>query len=302
MFARKWVFVVLALSILVVLAGGCSPGTPSLGSADNPIVMTFVPSGDQAKIEGPGNQLIDMLKQKTGLNFKLTVGTSFAASIEAMGANKAQVGWLNTFSYVLANKKYGVQLGLVVVRNKNDYYNGQIIASKASGIKTIADLKGKTFCFVDPASTSGYIIPRIVMKANGVDPDKDLKQATNAGSHPKVATAVYKGDCDAGATFVDARTGIQQDYADVMDKVTVVDISMNIPNDTVSFAKDIPADTRTKIVDALLAIAATDDGAKVLAAHAYNIGGFTKHDDSFYNDFRSLLTKSGVDVETLIPK
>ena len=86
------------------------------------------------------------------------------------------------------------------------YYKGQFIANKASGIKTLADLKGKTFCFVDPNSTSGSIIPRIILKANGIDPEKDLKAVQNAGSHDNVGIAVYKGDCDAGVTYIDVLT------------------------------------------------------------------------------------------------
>ena len=70
----------------------------ALGSADNPIVITFVPSGDTGKITKAGTAIADCLGQMTGLSFKMEVGTTFAASIEAMGAEKAQVSFLNTFS------------------------------------------------------------------------------------------------------------------------------------------------------------------------------------------------------------
>src|SRR5512135_2350072 len=169
-----------------------------LGSADKPIVITFVPSGDTGKITKAGTAIADCLSQMTGLNIKIEVGTSYAASVEAMGADKAQIGFLNTFSAVLAKAKYGIEPALLVLRkyNTNDidpdkslagqlepFYKGQFIAQVASGIKSYADLKGKTFCFVDPNSTSGYVIPRIILKANGVDPDTDFKNTVNAGSH-----------------------------------------------------------------------------------------------------------------------
>ena len=150
-----------------------------LGSADKPIVMTFVPSGDVGTITKAGTAIADCLSQMTGLKYQIEVGTNFAASIEAMGSGKAQFGFLNTFSVLLAEAKYQVVPVLVALRNYKgkleNYYQGQFIANNNSGIKSIADLKGKTFCFVDPNSTSGEIIPRIVMKANGIDPDKDLK-------------------------------------------------------------------------------------------------------------------------------
>ena len=126
----------------------------------------------------------------TGLSYKIEVGTTFAASIEAMGANKAQIGFLNTFSVLLAQHEVRHRPAWPSCASTTPtpstptrpwpdklqpFYKGQFIANKASGIKTFADLKGKTFCFVDPNSTSGYIIPRIVLKANGIDPDKDFK-------------------------------------------------------------------------------------------------------------------------------
>src|SRR6185503_20071592 len=101
------------------------------------------------------------------------------------------------------------------------FYKGQFIANTTSGIKSLADLKGKTFCFVDPNSTSGYIVPRIVLKANGIDPDTDFKATQNAGSHNNVAIAVYKGDCDAGVTFIDVLTdtsaNLAAQYPDITD-------------------------------------------------------------------------------------
>src|SRR5512143_1946988 len=89
------------------------------GSADKPIVITFVPSGDTGKITKAGTAIADCLTQMTGLNYKIEVGTSFAASIEAMGADKAQVGFLNTFSAVLAKAKYGIEPALLVLRKYN---------------------------------------------------------------------------------------------------------------------------------------------------------------------------------------
>jgi ABC-type phosphate/phosphonate transport system substrate-binding protein len=85
-----------------------APAAGALGSADNPIVITFVPSGDTGKIAKAGGAIADCLGQMTGLAFKEEVGTSFAASIEAMGAEKARIGFLNTFSAILGNKKYGI--------------------------------------------------------------------------------------------------------------------------------------------------------------------------------------------------
>jgi phosphonate transport system substrate-binding protein len=289
-----------------------------LGSADKPIVITFVPSGDTGKITKAGTAIADCLTQMTGLNFKIEVGTSFAASVEAMGADKAQVGFLNTFSAILGQAKYGIEPALLVLRkyNANDidpdkglsgqlepFYKGQFIAQVASGIKSYADLKGKTFCFVDPNSTSGYVIPRIVLKANGVDPDKDFKATQNAGSHNNVGIAVYKGDCDAGVTFIDVLTdaaaNLKAQYPDIADKVKAFAVTDKIPNDGVQFVKGLDPKIKDAAVAGLLAMV-DDPGGNAVLRGLYTINGFQKVAANFYDDFTAVLQKAGVDPAALV--
>jgi phosphonate transport system substrate-binding protein len=291
-------FVALILaSVMVLSLAGC--GTPKLGTEKNPIVMSFVPSGDTQEILASGEQLAKMVSDKTGLVVTANVGTDFAAVREAMCAGKVSIGWLNTFNYVLSHEKCGVDVALATVRFGAATYKGQIIVRADSGITTLADLKGKVMCWVDPNSTSGYIIPRIMLKANGIDPDKDFSKTVEAGSHNNVVTQVYNGDCDAGATFVDARSSIEADFPDVMDKVVVLATTTDIPNDGVDFVKDFPADTRDKIVTALLDIASTDDGKAALKT-LYSIDGLQQVDNSFYDTFRADLSKAGINIEDLV--
>ena len=295
---KKSILLMLVILTAVGLAfTGCKKA-PALGTEKNPIIMSFVPSGDTQEIIAGGEEIAKMITDKTGLVVKANVGTDFAAVREAMGAGKAHIGWLNTFNYVLAHEKYGVDVALVTVRYGSTSYKGQIVVRADSGIKSLQDLKGKTMCWVDPNSTSGYIVPRIMLKANGIDPDKDFAKTVEAGSHNNVIVAVYNGDCDAGATYSDARSSVEKDLPDVKEKVIVLATTADIPNDNVSFIKDFPADMRDKIVNALLEIAQTDEGKEALNT-VYNIAGLEKADDSFYDAFRAELSKAGIDIEEL---
>jgi phosphonate transport system substrate-binding protein len=295
---KKYLFSLLVLVMVLAIAlAGCKKEA-KLGSEDKPIVMSFVPSGDTQEILASGEELAKMLSEKTGLTIEANVGTDFAAVREAMGAGKAHIGWLNTFNYVLANEKYGVDVALVTSRFGSTTYKGQINVRADSGIASLADLKGKVMCWVDPNSTSGYIIPRIMLKANGIDPDKDFSKTVEAGSHNNVITQVYNGDCDAGATFADARSSVEKDLPDVKEVVVVLATTTDIPNDTVSFTKDFPKDTRDKIVAALLEIAGTEEGLAALET-LYSIAGLEATTDSFYDAFRADLSKAGIDIEEL---
>lgn len=297
---RKYTILFLGLALLVAVAVsvGCTPAAPALGTEGNPIVLAFVPSGEAPEIIASAETVAGLLEEKTGYVIEGSVATSYAAVIEAMGAGKAHMGTLATFAYLLAHEKYGVDVALVSVRYGSAYYKGQIIVGADTGITKIEDLAGKTVCWVDAASTSGYIIPRVMLKAAGVDPEKDLAQEVEAGSHPNVVLAVYSGDCDAGATYIDARGTIEDEHPDVNEKVLVIAESDEIPNDGLQFIKDFPADMREKIVQAFVDIMASEEGAEAMGL-AYGWDEVIEKDDSFYNPFRDTLDAAGVSVEEL---
>lgn len=295
--ARKFLMLFSMVAILALALVACG-GEPELGTEENPIVMSFVPSGDTQDIIASGDTLAQMLSERTGLVVDSNVGTDFSSVREAMCAGQAHIGWLNTFNYVLANEQCGVDAALATSRFGSTTYAGQIIVRADSGIATLEDLKGKVMCWVDPASTSGYIIPRIMLAANGVDPDADFSQTIEAGSHNNVVTQVYNGDCDAGATFSDARTGIEEEFPDVLEQVVVLATTSDIPNDSVSFIADFPEEMRSEVVTALLDIAASPEGQEALNT-LYNIESLVESSDSFYDVFRADLSRAGIDIETL---
>ncbi len=295
-----------------------APAAGALGSPENPIVITFVPSGDTGKITKAGTAIADCLAGLTGLAFKMEVGTSFAASIEAMGAEKAQVSFLNTLSALLASSKYGVYPVLLAIRkyNTNDvdpdaalagqpqpFYKGQFIANVASGITSFADLKGHSFCWVDPNSTSGYVMPRIVLKANGIDPDTDFSSTVDAGSHDNVAIAVYNGDCDAGVTYVnvlsDSVANLAGKYPDINDKVKPFAVTDKIPNDGMQVIKSLDPVLRDAIVNGILFMT-KDPGGKAVLKSLYNYDNLIAVEPTTYDEFLGVLQKAGIDPATLV--
>ncbi len=263
------------------------------------LLMSFVPSGDTQEIITGGEAIESQLEEKTGYEIDTNVATSYAAVVEAMCAGNADIGWLNTFGYILAHEKCGVDVILATVRFGTPYYTGQIIARADSDIETLSDLAGKTMCWVDPLSTSGYIIPRVMLQAEGVNPDTDFADTVEAGSHNNVVTAVYNGDCDAGATYVDARSTVEDELPDVRDRVKIIAESPQIPNDTVSIRQDLPDDVVQNVQEALLEIAQTEEGQAALE-EVYEIENLQAVDDSFYDGFRTTLNAAGVDIEEFV--
>jgi phosphonate transport system substrate-binding protein len=295
---------------LILVVFGFARAAPA--PAQTKLVMAFVPSVEAQTILESGNRIAHLLELATGYRFESFVATSYAGVIEAMGARRADIGWLNTFSYVLAHEKYGVEVRLVTVRFGSPYYRAEIITQATSGINSLADLKGKRFAFVDPASTSGYLFPLSGLKKAGYDPAKFFGQTIFAGSHTNVVLAVYQGRVDAGAVYEDARATVQKTLPDIMQKVRVVWTSDPIPNDTVSFRRDLPTDLKDKVAKSLLRFSEQPAGLEALKS-ALEIEALadyhllvTKYKinvpslDAFYDPVRDVARYAGVNLEDLI--
>ena len=296
---RVLTFVLIVGLLAAGLLTSCKK-EPELGSEENPIIWAFVPSGEMERVAGGAQTVADLLTEETGLYFDTSVATEYAGVIEAMCSDppEAHMGSLATFAYVLAADRGCAEAELVSVRYGSPTYNGQIIVRADSGINALTDLAGKTFCRPDPLSTSGWIIPSLTLRAAGINPESDLAEIVDAGSHDAVVAAVYNGDCDAGATYVDARGTVEEDYADVMDVVTIIEVTEDIPNDGVQFVPSVSAEMRAKIVDGLLAIAETEAGQEALDT-AYQWAALAKHDDTFYDPFRQVLQAAGMNIEDM---
>ena len=271
----------LFLVILFQVVGMLRPvSAEMLGTSRNPIRMMFVPSGDAQVIVKGGQEVAELLQKETGLHFKTSVATSYAAVIEAMGAGKVDIGWLATFSYVLAKDKYDVELLLVVQRFGSPFYRGQIMVRADSGINSLDNLQGKRFAFVDPASTSGHLYPKTLLLSKGLDPKTFFSKTIFAGSHNAVVLSIYKGEVDGGAAYDGSRAAVAKSYPDVFEKIKVLAYTKEIPNDTVSVRKELPEGLKVKLRNGLKKISDSPKGSKVLK-RLYGISGLMDLDGLF---------------------
>ncbi len=290
--------------LLVLIVFGCGEQA-ELGTKRNPIKMYFVPSMEAGKIVTSGQAVADYLSEKTGYHFKVAVPTSYASVIEALGTDETDIAWLATFAYILANEKFGAEVALTTVRNGLEHYRGQFLARADSDIESIEDIEGKIIAYTDAASTSGYLYPSAILAEKGIKP-KDMMYA---GGHPQAILAVYQGNADVACTFWsppdengnvrDARRAVLETYPDVVEKIKIVGFTDWIPNDTVTFRKNFPAEMREQIVQCLLDFAASEEGHETLVT-LLDIDNFIRADDSDYDVVRKTLNILGTDAAEIL--
>jgi phosphonate transport system substrate-binding protein len=272
----------------------------NLGTEENPIIWAVIPYDNTNVIRSSFSGVANYLYKKTGLVVEPFLVTEYAGVIEALSTDPPQIHMssLATFAYLFASEQGVADAALIADRYGSVSYNGQIFVRADSGITSFADLTGKTFCRPDPLSTSGWIIPSITLRAAGIDPDTDLTEIVDTGSHDAAVAGVYNGDCDAGSSYVDARLSMTEDYPDILEVVTVIEVTVDVPNDGIQFSPVVPDEIRDQIVAALLVINQDEEALEDLD-EVFEWTKLVKKDDSFYDPLRQLLDTAGVDAESL---
>ncbi len=283
-------------------AASAAPSGPRLGSFDRPIVLSFTPSQDTQRVTASGSAITASLEKATSLKWKVSIPTSYAATIEGMCAGSVDVAFLAPLQMALAIDRGCATPILGALRNDDTgkpstTYRSQILVRSDSGITDINGLKGKKFAFVDTLSASGYLFPSLLVKnKTGQDP-KTFFAANGiifAGGHDKAALQVYQGAVDGAATFIDVRTSKGMP-ADIMEKTKVIAKSDPIPNDGAAVRKGFPADLATQIQKAMADYSVTDSGKKAFK-DLYSWDGMQTVDSKFFDPVRDAAKLAGIDL------
>jgi phosphonate transport system substrate-binding protein len=272
-----------------------------LGTEENPIIFAAVPSGETERVLAGFDKMAKLIYDDTGLVIEPFVATSYVSAIEAFCQDppKAHMGALATFAYILASANGCAETALVSTRNGAAFYNGQFVVRSDSGLEKLEDLKGKVWCAPSATSTSGYVIPSIMFKAVGIDVATDFAGLVEGGGKHEVAlTGLYNGDCDFATSYIDARSRIEEQFPDIMEKTTVIEVMPDIPNDGIQFVTNMPVALKGKLVKAILDLFKSEEG-KAAMEEAYQWTGMETHGDDFYDQFRQVLDAAGIDPEEL---
>lgn len=169
--------------------------------AENALRIGLIPSEDSQSMIESSQLVLDQLQAQLGMPVKPFVATDYNGVIEALRSKKLDAAYLGPFSYVLANQVADVEAFAVAVTKKTgkSAYRSLVVARTDSGIRSLADLKGHTFAFVDPSSTSGHLFPKAGIEQAGYKPDELFSRVIFSGSHDASILAVANRKVDAAA-------------------------------------------------------------------------------------------------------
>src|SRR5690554_5775682 len=279
------------LIISLVLAGtGCSKGKEEV------ITMGFVPMRDGDTLIESVEPLTAILSEKLGIKVEGFTATNYVGVVEGLGSGQVDFGFIPPFAYVLANQESDAQVILTSLNKSGDaFYRSQFIVRNDSGIESFDDLRGKIVGFVDPSSTSGYLFPGAHLITQGIDIESDIDYVFSGG-HDKSLQLLLNKDVDVATTFVDVRERYIDEFPNALEETTILGYTENIPNISVTVSGSMDEDMRIKIQEALLDIAKSEDGIKLLS-ELFNMFGFVESTDADYEVIRTTAKVMNIDLE-----
>lgn len=248
------------------------------------LVFGVIPVAGSTSMKENFGPLTDYLTAQLGVKVEMKLAGDYTGIITAMQHKHVDFAYFGPKSYVEAAKRANAEALVVEVDGESGLpgYLGTIISKKGSGLKTLSDLKGKTWAFTSSQSTSGTLVPTVMFAKKGIDPKKYFSKVIYSGGHEASILSVKAGKVDAASTNnLDFNRGLGRQWK--RDQFNIIWTSDLIPGAPIAARKDLPVSLKMAIKGAFLSYN-DPEGLKRLKNK-----GFIKGDDSVYNPVRELI-------------
>jgi len=261
------------------------------GAATQTIRFVNVPSGTMESdiIEfAPILEFVERFVQDAGFDveFEAITVLDYSAAIQAMIHGHAEMCRFGPGQYVLLSRESGgaVQPIAREIKNKTglSFYNALLIARTDTGIQGLCSCirHDYTIAFVDETSTSGYLVPQVILTKYGLS-NEDFDSVYFAGSHAASIQAVWDGHVDIAATN-DYRYGLAIKEGVIVEaEMQVLAISDPIPNNPIVVSNDLGPELIAALQAAWLAV-------PIDVAQGFSLSGWEATTDADYNPIRDL--------------
>ena len=233
--------------------------------AQQTLKVTTIPeeaATEQIRKFGP---LTKYLERTVGMKVEFTPVNDYPAAVESLVNKQVDLVWFGGFTFVQAHLRSGGKVVPIAQREEDTQFRSVFIAQTDSGIKTLADLKGKQVSFGSASSTSGHLMPRSFLLEAKIDPEKDFKRVAYSGAHDATIASVVGGRVDAAALDITVwRKFVDEKKVDTA-KVNVFFTTPPYFNYNWAVHVDMPAALRERITKALLDLSmANPEGKEIL--------------------------------------
>ena len=278
------------MSLLALAAALAGPA-----GAQTSLHLVLTPSQKPTDLLASGEEFARVLGGLVGMPVRATVASDYAAVIEALRNRTADLAFVHPGGYVLASREAKARIVARNLWHGKSSFTSRLFVRKEAGFKTVEDLRGKSIAFVDPASSSGYIYPMVLLIQKGLvknrDPKTFFKEVVFSGAHDASMRALLNGHVDAIASFDVAREQYLKDPAE-RERIVFVAETPEIPEAGVAARDGLDPAVVARVRAALLQITAPAHAE--LLRRLYEIDGFAPADDRDYDPVRAAIEILGV--------
>lgn len=302
----KKLFLSIAMLMMILALAACGGGTEEAQPAEEEaageeiteLTLGFIPSQEADKIADTVEPLEAKLSEILGVPVKAEVMIDFVGLVEGMRTGKIDIGFLNPFGFVQAEKRADVDVLVKAIRRGEDSYVAQYtvpVDSELNSIEDIVNTPGLVWAYPDTLSTSGYLFPASQLMDMGVEDLNAHFSPLVVGGHDNAILALIDGQADFATTFSDARDVLEGDYPDVKDRLKVIGHTDPIPNDTLSVRGDLPEEWKQKIKEAFLSFNENEEMIAVMN-EVYTWDGIAEASSEDYDVVRAVFEKFEADL------
>lgn len=263
------------------------------------LTMGVVPAEDQTSVSERVDDFAEDLASHLDMDVEVFLGTDYNAVVEAMRTENIDIAFFGPFAYTLANERSGAEVFSIGAKSEEEItYTSVIIVPKDSEANSVKDLEGKDFLFVDPASTSGHIFPRVkVMEELDVtneEVESVFNSVTFSGSHDASILSIISGDADGAAVATDVMDAMLEQELIDEDDFKIISESDPIPRGPDAFRDSLPEDLKEQIKEFYYGY--EDE----LFFEERGINGFYPIEDSAFDVVRQAAEALGMSPEELL--
>lgn len=233
--------------------------------------------------EGGARALEKYLEDETQLDVEIRSphAYDYAEIADTLLRGDVDIAELSPYQYALVADR--VTALVASVAHGASTYGSYLVVRQGSSIHSLADIKGKRVAFVDPLSTSGYLLPATYLREHGIDIDKDIA-ARFVGSHPAAVAAVEDGSVDVAAVSSDLLIG----NAGLAGPLVVIAKAGRMPYDVVVARKDLDPAVLAQVKRALLRLSIHDERGRAALRAFSSVDGFMPVPPGYYDGIKRL--------------
>lgn len=218
---------------------------------------------------------LDYLGRRIGRPVELRVVPGYHALREELVDGRLHLANMPPLQFVLAqHARPDLRVLVSNLYEGSGSYQALLIARDDARITSAAELKGRRFCYVDHESTSGYLLPRLFLRRQGLDPDRLFQSVHFSGDHIAVMKEIVSGRCDAGAVYSGAMNVAYQ-HGVASSRLRLVTVTGQLPYDLICASPRLPASLVRALERALLELDPKRDLGRDVVGDTFRISGFT---------------------------